>query len=159
MDGLECRGDTALPTAILLLAGALALPAALLGIAAGQPKSLLALIAPLAAAGWLAARRRYRLILRPDRLEQLTWRGRTVIPCTTPQRRSAFPQACGQRAPALPAPAAGWPGDILSSHRHSAQPGPARHGGVLPSGDRSPAPAHFFSDLTTWKRCSRFSQP
>ena len=32
------------------------------------------------AAGWLAARRRYRLILRPDRLEQLTWRGRTVIP-------------------------------------------------------------------------------
>ena len=49
MDGLECRGDTALPTAILLLAGALALPAALLGIAAGQPKSLLALIAPLAA--------------------------------------------------------------------------------------------------------------
>lgn len=47
MDGLECRGDTALPTAILLLAGALALPAALLGIAAGQPKSLLALIAPL----------------------------------------------------------------------------------------------------------------
>lgn len=80
MDGLECRGDTALPTAILLLAGALALPAALLGIAAGQPKSLLALIAPLAAAGWLAARRRYRLILRPDRLEQLTWRGRTVIP-------------------------------------------------------------------------------
>ncbi len=61
MDGLECRGDTALPTAILLLAGALALPAALLGIAAGQPKILLALIAPLAAAGWLAARRRYRL--------------------------------------------------------------------------------------------------
>ena len=58
MDGLECRSDTALPTAILLLAGALALPAALLGIAAGQPKSLLALIAPLAAAGWLAARRR-----------------------------------------------------------------------------------------------------
>lgn len=80
MDGLECRSDTALPTAILLLAGALALPAALLGIAAGQPKSLLALIAPLAAAGWLAARRRYRLILRPDALEQITWRGRTVIP-------------------------------------------------------------------------------
>ena len=80
MDALECRGDTALPTAILLLSGALALPIALLGIAAGQPKSLLTLIAPLAAACWLAARRRYRLILRPDSLEQITWRGRTVIP-------------------------------------------------------------------------------
>ena len=50
MDALECRGDTALPTAILLLSGVLALPTALLGIAAGQPKSLLTLIAPLAAA-------------------------------------------------------------------------------------------------------------
>lgn len=80
MDALECRGDTALPTAILLLSGALALPIALLGIAAGQPKSLLTLIAPLASACWLAARRRYRLILRPDSLEQITWRGRTVIP-------------------------------------------------------------------------------
>ena len=79
MDALECRGDTALPTAILLLSGVLALPTALLGIAAGQPKSLLTLIAPLAVACWLAARRRYRLILRPDTLEQTTWRGRTVI--------------------------------------------------------------------------------
>lgn len=43
-----------------------------------QPDSL-TLIAPLAAACWLAARRRYRLILRPDTLEQITWRGRTVI--------------------------------------------------------------------------------
>ena len=44
------------------------------GVARAQGSGLGALLRR-----WLAARRRYRLILRPDTLEQITWRGRTVI--------------------------------------------------------------------------------
>lgn len=76
---LELRGDTSLPTAALLISGALALTATLLGTLAGGPESAVTLCIPAAAALWLAARRRCRLVLRRDRLKWDTWRGSTAL--------------------------------------------------------------------------------
>ena len=51
---LELRGDTSLPTAALLISGALTLTATLLGLLAGSPESAVTLCIPAAAALWLA---------------------------------------------------------------------------------------------------------
>ncbi|MDD3346410.1 hypothetical protein [Oscillibacter sp.] len=73
MEALECRGETIFPTIVLMLTAFFSLILLIIACVCGVWEPALSVIFPLSAFFFLQWRRRYRLLLYPDRMEIRTW--------------------------------------------------------------------------------------